>query len=382
MLMVVLKMYPRSLAFQNTPFLISTEIEDGRIRLEVPVPGRISYDLNWNRGPRITGYWIERKNGIDVPAGEGPFVIGVPAHPAGAIYGQVLEANGTVATNVYLEVEMVKRPSVMKWPFLDAILGSDENELGKFNASPLPLGGEYAIIARRDSTIAVSKSIKLDKTTPIRQIEFKFVEGVTVSGTLTGPDGRPLANATVSLSGSVEFRGGSAWSSGGRTTTSGDGRFVFEQVNPKIPGSYTLRVNPGPGHQNVRMKIKPRNRPVNIKIRRGYGLSGVVLDDATGWPIPGARVSVYALKKSDVANEMDVIADRDGKFHFSGMDKRRYRLRVQQADIVNRKGTDTVTGGQTEQVTLRVKLASHNKVKPRKPQAKRQPTEATKGPTK
>jgi beta-lactamase regulating signal transducer with metallopeptidase domain len=346
-------------------------IEDSRIRLEVPVPGRLSYDLNWNQGPRIAGYWIERRNGIEVPPGDGPFVLSVPAYPAGAIYGQVLEADGTPAKDVKFHLMLLKKAPVMERSYLHEVFGHDEKEVGKFNASPLPLGGEYVVVAYRDSTWATSKPIELVDTNSIRQITLRFVKGVTVSGKLTGPDGKPFVGATVSLTKSVRFPEGPSWGTGaGKMTTGEDGRFAFDGVNPKLPGHYTLRADPGRGYQNIQMEISQRSRPINIKLQRGHMLAGVVLDDATGWPIPGLQVCAEAVKKSKMAGDyppVDNNTDEDGRFHFSRMGKREYRLYLPGAEIVSRKRTDTVTGGQAEQVTLRVNLAEWSKLKPRKP---------------
>ena len=349
-------------------------IVDGQVRLEVSVPGQISYDLNWSQGPRIAGYWIERKSRFDVPAGDGPFVVGIPAHPAGAIYGQVLEADGTPAKNVGLHLMVIEKAPVMTRAFLNDVFGHEKSELGKFNGSPLPLGGEYMVVAYRDSTFVTSRPIQLEETDSIRQIELAFVDGVTVSGTVTDPNGKPFAYVSVSLSGSVSFPDGPSWGTGaGKTTTSRDGRFAFQNVNAKAPIHHTLNVDPGKGYQNVRMKIERRKRPLNIKLLRGYGLSGVVLDDATGWPIPGAQVTADAIKKTGKAGDWastDDKTDKDGKFHFSQMGKREYRLYLPGAEIVNRKRTDTVTGGQTEQVTLRVKLTQWCELEPCKPSGK------------
>ena len=347
-------------------------IDDGRVRLEVPVPGWLSYGLNWDQGSRMSGYWIDRSNSIEIPAGDEPFVVSIPAHPGGAIYGQILEADGTPAVDVKLHMIVLRKAPVMERAYLFGVFGQDENELGKFNASPLPLGGEYVVVAYRDSTWASSKPIKLDDENSIRQIDIRFVDGVAVNGKVVGPDGEPFARAIVSLSALMRFPEGPGWGSGaGKMKTSEDGRFVFEDVNPKLlQGTYTLRVDPGEGYQDVRMEIKPKRRPVNIKLQKGHGLTGILLDDATGWPIPDAWVCAEAVDKSGIAGDnprADNGTDEQGRFNFSDMGKKEYRLYLPEAAIVNYERADTVTGGQEEQVTLRVKLRKWSKLEPRRP---------------
>ncbi|MHC4694091.1 MAG: M56 family metallopeptidase [Planctomycetota bacterium] len=347
-------------------------IDAGRVRLELPAPGRLSYGINWSQGPRMSGYWIDRKSGIEIPAGDGPFVISVPAHPAGAIYGEIFEADGRPAKDVKLHLMVLRKAPVMKRAYFSEVFGHEENELGRFNASPLPLGGEYVIVAYRDSTWASSKPIKLDEEHSIRQIEIRFVEGITVSGKVAGPDGEPFAGAIVSLSADVRFPEGPSWGTGaGKVTTGEDGRFFFDGVNPKLlQGKYTLGIDPGEGYQDVRMEIKPKRRPVNIKLQKGYGLTGVLLDDATGWPIPDAWLCAEAVKKSGMAGDYpraDDSTDEQGRFQFSDMGKKEYRLYLPGADIVNYKRSDTVTGGQKERVTLRVKLREWSNLEPLRP---------------
>lgn len=153
-------------------------------------------------------------------------------------------------------------------------------------------------------------------------------------------------------------------------TTGQDGRFVFEHVNPKLPGYCTLNVNAGRGYQGVRMEVTPKEESINIKLQAGYSLTGVLLDDATGWPIPGAQVWAAPVKKSGLAGNhplADGKTDEDGRFHFSSMAKRTYRLYLPRADIVSRESAATVTGGQAEPVTLRVKLHERSDLKPRRP---------------
>jgi len=346
-------------------------IADGRIRMDVPVPGRLSYDLNWSQGPRIMGYWIEGKSGIEIPAADTPFVLHVPTHLAGTIYGQVLEADGALAEEVTLQLMTLRQSPVMEYGYsLSHVFGYSEKEVGKFNASPLPLGGEYVIVAYRDSTFAASDAIALDKENPIRQTDIRFAEGLPIRGQVTAPDGAPFADAVVTLTASVRFGEGGSWGTGaGRMTTGADGRFGFEHVNPKLPGHYELRVEAGPGYQRVQMEIAPGTRPVNIKLQRGYRLAGVLLDDATGWPIPDAQIWAEAIRKTGKAGDhaqADAKTDEEGRFQFSTLAQREYRLYLAGAEILSPARMEMATGGQSEQVTLRVKLREWSDLTPRK----------------
>ncbi|MBN2180402.1 MAG: carboxypeptidase regulatory-like domain-containing protein [Sedimentisphaerales bacterium] len=352
-------------------------IKDGKIYLEVPVPGYLSYGLNWSQGQRIAGYWIDRTSKIEIPAGDEPYKISIPTHPAGAIYGQVLEADKTLAKDIKLHLIVLKKSPAAERAFFSEVFGHEENESGKFSAAPLPFGGEYAIVAYRDSTWVASEPVKLNEENPIQQIELKFAKGLKISGQITDPNGKPFVGANVGLMASVRYDGyenSQNWAtSAGQIKTTEDGSFAFENINPKLPGKYTLHIDAGAGYQRVQMEAAANGRPINIKLQKGYNLSGILLDDKTGWPIPDAFVYAEAVRKNGEVGDnatTDSKTDDNGRFSFSTMDKRQYRLYLGSASIVNTKGLNRpsiVVGGQQEQVTLRVNIYEWSDLKPRKP---------------
>ena len=113
--------------------------DDKRIKLlKLTAQGQFSYSLDAYRR-RPVGYWIKDSKTIDVPAGAEPLTIRVPAYPAGAIYGKIFRADGTLAKNVRASLLTVERPD----PFGHSLSNSLDNrvELGTYNATPPALDG-------------------------------------------------------------------------------------------------------------------------------------------------------------------------------------------------------------------------------------------------
>jgi len=347
------------------------EIKDGRAHCEIPTPGRFIYNIDYNRGKRPVGYWFERSKEMDIPAGDGPFVIDVPVHPAGGIYGQILRTDGSPAENASISLIVAKRPEMVE-PLHDLADAPQSKGLDKsrFNASPLPLEGEYTIVAREGNFLVATEPIPLNKTNPIREQNIRFGKGVTLGGRLLDIDGRPATN-TVRLDVSVN-RGTTSWGTNcARIRPDVNGRFSFENVNPDFADTYFIKPIVGRGYRPVRKEVEDLDKPITIQLKKGLHATGVVIDEATGWPVPGVKVTAYSIDKIDgkVRSEhldAESLTNNKGEFVFSNMADRSYELTFSD---VRRSKSYQLTGGQKEPVTIRVTIAEWSDLKPRRPVA-------------
>jgi protocatechuate 3,4-dioxygenase beta subunit len=235
--------------------------------------------------------------------------------------------------------------------------GGRDDTIAKFMASPLPLGGTYVIVLHRKGSFAVSEPIEINETTPMRAIDLRFAEGIAVAGQIVAPDGRPVPGIRFDLTYSTPF----SHSFGGTEMWSDqEGRFVLEHVNPDVPGEYSIELRNNPGCRPADVPFKPGVEPVTVRLERGRVVTGVVLDDATGKPVPG--VEVYALPRDGTSPEPGGYLDADertnerGEFRFTTMGQRQYQLAVRWARLAPPSSSTYVTGGQTQPVTLRVLL--------------------------
>mgnify|MGYP006285181743 CR=1 FL=1 len=350
------------------------DIVDSVATCEVRVPCRFKYRVDYYHGKRPVGYWFKEPEDINIPTGEQPFVIDVPVHPAGAIYGSILYPNGRVATDASGSLLVAKKPEIAGKGLngLNAALHGGGMNRGKFNATPLPLGGRYAIVAYDGYHFELSDTFELDERNQIVEQDIRFGQGVTLEGRLLDIDGSP---ARDSLRLGVSVKCGQANWSTKRPAIRPDvnGEFTFENVNPNFAGKYILEAAVRPGYRPVRVEVEDVTKPLVIQLEEGKRLRGVVIDDATGRPVPGAEVyaSYWEEENGKSRNYERLKAEsrtnERGEFVFSNMAEREYRLGVQEANLAGRydvKGT----GGQEEPVTLRIDIYEWSDLKPVKPQ--------------
>lgn len=343
-------------------------IRNGQGRLKIPTPGKVAYD---NTG--MAGYWFDEKSEIKVPYAEEPFEITIPAVPAGSIYGEVFEHDGSKAGNVLVGIVVVEKSPLMgDSPFLN-VRGKNSASDGELDTryviSPLPLGGKYVVIAHKGDLYTVSDQIELDETQPIRQLDITLAKGRTFEVRIVDENGKPQPSVPV------EFNYSTPWSHGysrRASYTNVEGRLAIGRVNPNAPGVYRVVVKDVPGYRPVKMKVENFDRTLEVKLERGHVVTGTVVDDQTGWPIP--RAEVYALPTDYRVPEpttylnADNVTDEQGRFRFSTMARREYQLNVRSAQVAKLSHA-IVTGGDQKEITLRVKLSEWSKLKPRKPSA-------------
>jgi len=153
-------------------------IENGYGRIEIPTPGKVAYD---NSG--IAGYWFDEKSEIKIPYAEDPCTITITAVPAGTIYGEVFEHDGSKAKNVLVGIVVSKKSPLMgESPFLDVDgknSASDSDLDTRYVISPLPLGGTYVIVAHKGDLYMVSDPIDLNEIGPIRQHNMTLDKGIS-----------------------------------------------------------------------------------------------------------------------------------------------------------------------------------------------------------
>jgi hypothetical protein len=255
-----------------------TDIVNSRAEIDVPVPCDFKYSIDFHKGKRPVGYWFKEIRPVDINVADEPYVIEVPVYPAGTIHGTILNTDGTPARDSSASLVTVKKPDVADYShrFSDATSGSGLRK-GRINATPLPLGGSYMIVARGDDSWVASKPIELDARNPVREVQLTIPQGVILRGRLVDHDGSP-ARMMVCL-----------------------------QVSVKT--------------------------------------------EATSWGSGGTEVQ----------------PDEHGRFRFSTMARRKYRLRVSNAAIVDSMQPVEVIGGQKEHVTIRIKIPEYSDLEPTKP---------------
>ncbi len=356
-------------------------VHNSEARIEVPVPTRVRYETG-----RLIGYWVEEKSNIEVTKGDEPLIVDIPAMPAGAIYGQVLNPDGSPCKQFNLSVIVIEKPAHWRDKPLHLDMVRNEGEAGKYIASPLPIGGRYRLVASHarvgSGARVISKEVHITPDNAIQEMDTQFVEGVTVSGRVVGPDGEPVTGTAIALHWSSPYSHGFG---GASQKTDRSGLFRFNHVNAGLPGKFRLKINPTKSFQGRGLELSPSTKPITVKLREGARVSGILLDDATGWPIANATIQVYPKVPADAdfLGEVTTRTDAKGQFVFSNLQKISYRLRIDGAvhpDVEIEKLPDgrvryhyhgdhdwEIAGSQSKPATLRAKLKPSTHLKPTRP---------------
>lgn len=192
--------------------------------------------------------------------------------------------------------------------------------------------------------------------------------GQEVAGRIVDESGKPLAGLRYSYSFHIgrllthSFGGSDQY-------TDSLGRFNFTNVAPAEPDLWFLNVHENPGFRRLRVPLQFVDE-MNVVLPAGRTVEGQVIDQETGWPIPG--VEVYALPASNIAErggiDADAKTDSDGRFRFTTMDDGEYRLGVRSGNLPPGREVKVI-GDQTPPVILPMTLPEWSKLKPVKPES-------------
>lgn len=342
------------------------EIVNGRAEAQVVAPGTFSYEL-----ADTVGYWFQEKHGVKIESDDEPFIVKVSTVPAGIIFGEVFEHDGKPASNTMVGFREIKKSTLLGDVSFRGVEGKnssspDEMET-KYSIHPLPLKGKYSVTAYRGNMYVVSKTIELKEKAPIIHLDLVFPQGVTISGKVLTPDG----NAASGIGYDLGFKANNGGSFGRSTFfTDALGKFKLEEVNPKADGEYTLQIKSRKDYRPQRIKLKNFDKPLTIKLEHGSVATGRIIEDKTGWPVPGVKLSAYHGGYDDKEYdrvEAEAMTDKNGRFRFSNLKKDcNYKLVPQDCKTTNRMGVE-ITAGATEELSVKVDIYEWSKLKPKKP---------------
>jgi protocatechuate 3,4-dioxygenase beta subunit len=208
-------------------------------------------DGSYRLAARAAGFGDARPEDVRV-AGAAVSGLALRLEPGGSVSGRILG----LAEHELPHVQVTAwRDGVETLLPLRALAGID----GRYRITGLPLG-EWRITARRASSYLVERTVRLTKPGEDLNLDLSFPEGVALSGRVLRADGKPLADAMVSL-GTAQTDGRQAR----QTTTRADGSFAISAVEP---GTYRLLVL-GQGVQHVQEVEIPQEGEMLILLGDG-----------------------------------------------------------------------------------------------------------------
>jgi hypothetical protein len=267
------------------------------------------------------------------------------------------EATGTITGRVIIEnqgaagVAVVLQKATGSSP-MPVIARAITDKEGQFKMTNLAEGRYYLVSLAQgyftpsdDRMIASGKSITLLKGEELEGIELSLTPGGVITGRVTTANGNPVIGRIVYplLVGlkTYQFPSPNYDSSRFRTDDRGvyrifglpSGRYIVS-VESDIAGNNTETFNPGVAEisQATPIDVTAGNVTENVDIKllpitRGYEVSGRLVDEATGHPIPKIQVNCITRNKNRYHRGSPPVNER-GEFHFTDLLPGRYALFV------------------------------------------------------
>lgn len=334
----------------------------GAVRFTLKMPNHLELSPTGLKGFTFDPQWYldgeHRRSRVDIEPASEPFETTVALKPAGSIYGQVLELDGSAAHSLLISV----LPS--EGIDIKTSAGGEDDTHNRFHAGPLPLDKTYRIVAHRGYSYLVSDPVTLTPDRPFQEIEMQFPETHDLEVEVVDASGRPVADMPVGLSFSCTLGHGFGHDSPPRTDRRGVVRFegVIQQKDEE--GTYTLKLDPSGDYQpqlHGFSQFTPGDC-IRLVAQRGIVMTGQLVDTVTGRPMPEARV--YAMPGWDKWYEdktrynsyidADSVTDEQGRFRFSRLGKGPYRLGTSHG---REMGDWEVSPGDVHNIELRAKAS-------------------------
>lgn len=329
----------------NEPAIVA--LKDGRATIGMRSPTVVYAEIE-----SVPGYWFPTTMATKIESGDGPITLSVDAKPAGAIYGQLTEADGMPMANAFVSVAVVKSYDGTASGASLGLQGFRTNAEGRYVALPIPIGGEYAMVAFPNQRIQVSAPVKLTAASPTQRIDLAMVKGVTIEGKVIDEVGKPALGAEVQMTYASPYN----HSFGGKKMqVDRNGRFQLREFNPGVPGKYELSVRTARDLQSLRWTPTLTERTWTIVLKKGCVLDGTLLDDATGEPVRNVEVVAWGNGVNDLPAES--LTDRDGKFRFSNLSPGGYYFGFKGRQAVMPMTATPVDEGINAPVTFRLQPA-------------------------
>jgi protocatechuate 3,4-dioxygenase beta subunit len=328
--------------------LVSTVTDAaGRFVGEGILPGRVSIRVDAEDGASST---VTR-----TIAAEGDVAPIVLDFGTSRISGRIVSAAKTPLSGAWVMVEALAEADTT-WARIVAQTTSAQD--GTFSSSGLA-GGDYQVrISMGGNAPLVTPPFRVADGEAKDLGTLELATGVALSGTVTDDAGSPVEDATISMtdeSGRPVFLFS-------MSTTGSDGSYRVAEVQP---GRYTVRFEArgyAPGERSA--TLTDAAVTVDVVLSRG-GEIRVVVQDAAGQPVRGARATLIDARGRPVTRTLSMVNLTDGNLGLS--DERgmalipdlapsTYRVRVVKEGMVTDGGDQSVTVLPAATAELRVTL--------------------------
>jgi protocatechuate 3,4-dioxygenase beta subunit len=317
---------------------------DGSFVLADLAPGR-TFDLAVTH----TGYGPASAPGVAVPT---PSPLRIVLRPTARVSGRVTAPDGKPVAGATLTLDEERRgfAGARGFSFQPTRKEGTADDLGGFSFADVSPGPFVLSAEAPHRQPAELRGLEAKAGEELKRVEIVLAAGATVEGRVLSPEGRPIADAEVSVA--EASRGRSISFSTLRARADADGHYRIEGMSL---GPHTLQAQAEGYRRAVRdVEAKEETRGVDFQLDRGLEVSGRVIDGA-GSPVAGADVDLWGSGRD--SRSTDTAAD--GAFRIGGLVDGHYTLHA------SRRGEDsgsgetevTVAGAPVSGVELRLAAA-------------------------
>ena len=257
---------------------------------------------------------------------------------AGArLSGTVLDATGAPvagATVAVMVEEADVEPSGMGIRGFRFPVRNETDDTGRFELEQVPSGKLRLSASAQGWRTAELSALEVPAGGELEDLRLVLERGATVSGRVFDADGQPAAGVWVRVE---EDRTGMRFSQPASATTSGDGQYLLEGVEPGT--RLIMARNEDRETTAQEIEVGSGVNRLDLRFATGASISGRVVDGA-GAPLAGA--SVMALTDARSWGGAEARSGADGAFTIEGVRDGQYQLRATREGYATRIQEETV----------------------------------------
>ncbi len=234
------------------------EIHDGIVQTTVQAPGKITCSIGNTSGCFFHEY-TTAINGSTTPMN-----IIIPAYPAGMIFGNIFEQDGSAASGLFVSINTVNDHEIQNLADINNKSGSSFTQ--KYAISPIPIGGTYTLTVHRSNCYITFPKITLPAHEPIKQLDITMPETIAITGIITNSDNTPAAWIPYHITFTDSNNHGFSFYSDSQRTDN-NGCFIITEINPNADGEYYIEIESGKDYKENKTKITDFSKPLSIKLQ-------------------------------------------------------------------------------------------------------------------
>ena len=266
-----------------------------------------------------------QKLDVDIPAGDTPFIVDLgKAIPTGTlVVDLVLPEEIELSERPISQFLSLLRPRNSGKRYLDDDVDFLKNDTSSrsYLINRVPLGSKYFVIFRQNNILMQSQHIKLSKKKPILPVELSSKDISDFK--INFPQGIPqdLDPSEIEICYSDHKSGLTSygsWLNFSHRILEGKS-IIFPNINWSLPGKYFLSFR---SQRDLTFFFNPINKKITDAHRwflPGKVIEGVLIDKATGKPIPGVRMGTRNYDEYGYAHFAETPTDDQGRFRYSNL---------------------------------------------------------------